>query len=344
MARLLRVEYEGAIYHVTIRGNERRVIFEDDADRIRFIERLGERVKDFGVRLYLFVLMKNHVHMVFETPEGNLSRFMHSLQTAYSVYFNLKHRRSGHLLQGRFGAKVVEGDEYLLKLSRYVHLNPVFVAKIRGLPVKNRIEYLRRYEWSTYRGYISSGRRLDFVEYGPMLALMEVKRSKQRKAYRKYVEAGIAETDREWKDAMKESRLGIGGELFRRQIWDKHTDLLEGRGKKEDVSLRKTSRRVEVGKILEAVAAEYGVDAGRIRERQRGTWLRPVAAKMLCRYGGLTQRDAAAIMNLKTGVAVSAQIRSLETERSENRLLRRHLDRIEQALISHNDAKYQTKG
>jgi len=127
MARHLRVEYAGAIYHVTIRGNGRQAIFEDDRDRERFVRRLFESVETYGVRLYLYCLMTNHVHLVIETPDKGLSRFMQSLETGYTVYSNLRHKKSGHVFQGRYGAKLVEGDEYLLKLSRYVHLNPVFV-------------------------------------------------------------------------------------------------------------------------------------------------------------------------------------------------------------------------
>lgn len=110
IARKLRVQYEGAISHVTVRGVERRRIFDDDADRERFLNRLGEAVAEYGVRLYLFCCMRNHAHVVCETPRANLSAFMLKLQTAYTVYYNLRHRRAGHLMQGRFGAEPVAGD------------------------------------------------------------------------------------------------------------------------------------------------------------------------------------------------------------------------------------------
>lgn len=119
MARPLRITYEGAVYHVTIRGNERKSIFRDDDDRDRFVLKLAQSVQSYDVRLYLYCLMVNHAHFLLETARGNLSRFMQCLQTAYTVYFNRKHNRSGHLMQGRFGASVVDEDEYILKLSRY---------------------------------------------------------------------------------------------------------------------------------------------------------------------------------------------------------------------------------
>ena len=159
MARPLRVEFPGAIYHVNVRmlGNWKReanLLFEDDADRLRFLGRLGERVEQFEVRLYLVTLMANHFHLVVETPAGNLGRFMQSLSTAYTVYFNRRHGRHGHLLDGRYKAKLVEGDDYLLALSRYVHLNPVHTVVMRQKSWEERIQHLRQYQWSSYPGYI----------------------------------------------------------------------------------------------------------------------------------------------------------------------------------------------
>ncbi len=143
MARPVRIEFPGAIYHVTSRmigswRDRRERLFRDNADYERFLHRLEQSVTEAGIRLYLFCLMSNHFHLVLETPEGNLSRFMHRLTTAYTIYYNLRHRRHGHLLDGRFKAKLVSGDEYLLRLSRYVHQNPVWVAGWKTKPLKRR--------------------------------------------------------------------------------------------------------------------------------------------------------------------------------------------------------------
>ena len=103
MSRHVRVEYPGAIYHVTCRmlGDARSRLFIDDADYERYILRLSERVEQYNIRLYMFTCMRNHLHLVFETPEGNLSKFMQSLSTAYTVYYNLRRNRYGHLFDGR---------------------------------------------------------------------------------------------------------------------------------------------------------------------------------------------------------------------------------------------------
>ena len=127
MARQLRIEYPGAIYHVTVRGNAQQNIFRDDKDRYLLYARLAESVRTYAVRIYVFCLMDNHLHLVLETPCANLCRFMQSVLTGYIVCYNLRYRCHGHLTQGRYGARLVAGDDYLLKLSRYVHLNPVKV-------------------------------------------------------------------------------------------------------------------------------------------------------------------------------------------------------------------------
>ena len=125
MARPLRIEWPGALYHVTDRGNERQLIFRDDQDRRKFLHYFEETIEKFGLIVHALCLMPNHYHIEIETPNGNLSKAMQWLKTTYTVYFNHRHSRSGHLFQGRYKSIVVEKDSYLLELSRYIHLNPV---------------------------------------------------------------------------------------------------------------------------------------------------------------------------------------------------------------------------
>ena len=219
MARTLRIEYPGAIYHVTCRlvGSWQagdRDLFVDDADRWRFLDALGARVEAFGVRLHQYVLMQNHFHLVAETPRGNCSAFMQSLLTSYTVYFNLRHQRHGHLFDGRFKAKLVEGDAYLLSLSRYVHLNPVRVDELRDAP-EEAMKRLRSYYWSSYLQYIGRRKRLDFVTYAPTLALIEGAAADRLRRYRQFVEGGVGEPDEAFEGALSHSRLAIGGAAFR---------------------------------------------------------------------------------------------------------------------------------
>src|SRR5881296_2478575 len=176
MPRSWRVERAGGWYHLTARGNERRAIYRQDRDRQHFVELLPPWLERFRLRLYAYVLMDNHYHLLLQTQEANLSRSMQWLNTSYSVWFNRRHRRSGHLFQGRFKSVVVEPESWGLEVSRYLHLNPVRLRRL-GLgkaevqrsrsvgveelspeQVRERVQVLRRYPWSSYRGYIGSAK------------------------------------------------------------------------------------------------------------------------------------------------------------------------------------------
>ena len=144
MARPLRIEYPGAFYHVTSRGNERRTIFQSNRDREKYLSYLESAHERYGAVIHVYCLMGNHYHLLLETPRGNLSKILQYVNGAYTTYFNIKRSRSGHLFQGRFKGILVDKDEYCKELSRYIHLNPV-----RAGMVKAPLEY----PWSSYRYY-----------------------------------------------------------------------------------------------------------------------------------------------------------------------------------------------
>ncbi|NVK43915.1 MAG: transposase [Oceanospirillaceae bacterium] len=125
MARPLRLEFAGALYHLTSRGNRRELIYETDEDRCVFLAVLDEVCETFNWVCHAYCMMGNHYHLLIETPEGNLSQGMRQLNGVYTQRFNRQHRRVGHLLQGRYKAILVEKDAYLLELARYIVLNPV---------------------------------------------------------------------------------------------------------------------------------------------------------------------------------------------------------------------------
>ena len=338
MARPLRVEYEGAIYHVTIRGNDRRNIFLDDRDRQRFLDRLAGCVEAHEVRLYMFCLMPNHVHLMLETPAGNLSEFMHRLQTAYSVYFNRRHQRSGHLFQGRYGARVVRGEGYILRLSRYIHLNPVVTRAAKKLPLRERIDMLRRYRWSSYRSYIGRAAPLEFVDYAPMLAMTNAPTKAKRPAeYRKFVEAGIAETDRDLERILAMSPLAIGSEKFMHWVRGMHDKLSAQSRRAEDVTLRRRSKRLAPERVIEIVCSRFGADREEVVRQRKGSLLRPVTAGMLCKYSGLTQRQAGEFLDLSTGAAVSLQLKALALAAASKVKVRRQLAAIDKAMCKEID-------
>jgi putative transposase len=183
MARPLRILYEDAFYHVTARGNERKRIFLSQSDYETFLRYLKEALQKYGAILHAFVLMPNHYHLIIQTPKANLNLLMHSLNSAYTTYFNLKGKRVGHLFQGRYKALLVDADSYLLELSRYIHLNPVR-AGISESP--------ESYRWSSYRAY-ALPKEETIVSRDLLWGMLGREGKKGAQAYRKFVESASKE-------------------------------------------------------------------------------------------------------------------------------------------------------
>lgn len=311
MARKPRALIEGGIYHITCRGNERQAIFRDDRDRKRFLDRLADSAESHQVRVYLFCLMPNHLHLLVETPLANLDRFMGSLLTGYTVYFNRRHRRIGHLMQGRYGAQVVEGNEYLLKLSRYVHLNPVQVQGMREKPLRERLQKLHEYPWSSLWEYAGNAAPSGWLTTGPVLAMMSVTgKGNQAKAYVRYVEAGLAKTDDEFIRLMGQHGVAIGSESFVESVKNLHGQQAAARLKREDVSFRQIRIRKEPKEVEAAVRNIVGDRWNSVSGEKADAVVRGFAAWALRKYSGLTQRDIAPRVGVQSGAAVSMMMRA----------------------------------
>jgi putative transposase len=188
MARRLRVEYAGALYHVITRGNRRQQIFYDDRDRQKYLELLCRLKELHSFRIYAYVLMPNHIHLLFESGEIPLSRTMQRLGSGYTQYFNRRHALVGHLFQGRYKAILCDKDSYLLELTRYLHLNPV-----RTKAVKDPADYI----WSSYREYVHETRRQKWIDTTEVLRQFSRSREQARKLYRRFVLEAISDGHKE---------------------------------------------------------------------------------------------------------------------------------------------------
>jgi len=182
MARPLRIEYPGAFYHVTSRGNERKEIFKSAADREQFLFYLASACARYGAIIHAYCLMTNHYHLMIETPFGNLSLIMKYINSSYATYFNIKRKRAGHLLQGRYKSILIEADSYVAELSRYMHLNPV-----RARMVKFPEDYI----WSSYCFYIE-GSEPSWLTTRFILGYFGTEGSESRRNYRLFVNDKVA--------------------------------------------------------------------------------------------------------------------------------------------------------
>ena len=265
MARPLRIEFEDAIYHVTARGNERRPVFRAEADRREFTALLERACARFEVSLLVFVLMGNHFHLVAQTHRGNLSRWMHWLLVSYTTWFNWRYDRSGHLFQGRYKSFLVEEGEYLLGLSRYLHLNPVRGKVLgEGSPAERRMR-LRDYVWSSYRGYAGLAAPLPFVREEMVLAEMGGPRRGRALRYRRFVEEGLLREIASPLEAVQWQAV-LGSESYARRIQDRMSELRAGR--EEVTALRRGTRVLRPEAVLRVVAKHYGIPVRRLIKRE----------------------------------------------------------------------------
>ena len=260
MARPLRIEYEGAVYHVAARGNDKQTIFTDEKDYRKFLAVLEKKIERYGVVLYAYVLMGNHYHLLFETPAANITAFMHDLQSHYTGYYNRRHEKVGHLFQGRYKGLVVESDAYLLKLSRYIHLNPV------------RAGFARKPEdwlWSSYREYAGLRKKIGLVESEKVLSHYGQNMSRAKIRYREMIEA---EAGGEPEDIMSKvtAQSILGSDDFVERI--KKMIRKQNGGIAGDISSgRQLARwgRKEADDALEIVAGKCGVDVDVLKEKGR---------------------------------------------------------------------------
>jgi hypothetical protein len=229
---------------------------------------------------------------------------------------------------------MVEGDDYLLALSRYVHLNPVQINSQKSRPLEERIDYLRGYSWSSYPGYIGKRKGQEFVTYGPLLAEMSWKRQHWPRRYREYVESGLAESDDEFKAEMKLSPRSIGSDGFRAWVDDLYQRRVKTHPRPEDISFRHITEPLAAGKVLAVLEECCGAKNEEFKRRCHGSPLRALAARFLVKYSGLSQREVADLLNVGSGAAVGNQLARLPDKLSEDRELRRLVEQIELRLNS----------
>lgn len=333
MARPLRIAWEGAWYHITARGNERGVLFLDDDDRRHLLGMLARMSERYRILLHVYTFMDNHYHLVVETPEANLSAGMQWVNSGYSGWFNRRHRRTGHLFEGRFKAIVVEPQRWGLELSRYVHLNPIRIPSFaldkrtrrrnrlglgqeEDLEMWNaRIACLRNYPWSSYRAYIGLEKAPQWLHCETVLSWLGGKKENCQPAYQRYVEEaareGLPQTP--WKEL--EAQVILGGAEFRQNL----QGHLRG-DPKEQPSLRALRTRPDFADVVRVVERIKGVPWKDFSCRH-GDWGRNLVLTLAFRYGGLKLKQLAALAGGLDYVTVSGAIRRFENKMEKDQHL-----------------------
>lgn len=254
MARPLRLEFAGAVYHVTNRGDRREAIFFDDEDRNVFLRLLGREVEQQRWRLYAYCLMGNHYHLLVETPEPNLSRGMRRLNGVYTQTFNRRHGLVGHLFQGRYKGIVVDRDSYLLELCRYVVLNPVRA----GL-----VETPDSWAWSSYCATAGAAPAPAWLAVEEVLRVFHRTTSAARRAYARFVVQGIHSSS-PWEDLAGQIFLGSDAFLERMQ------ELAANQPVGEVPVAQRRPVRPNHEAVIRAVAEVYNVAPENVLDRASG--------------------------------------------------------------------------
>ena len=323
MARPLRVEYPGAFYHVINRGNNQENIFKNKRDREKFLEYLAIAAERFSIVVHTYCLMNNHYHLLVQTPEPNLSMAVQWINVSYATYFNRKRGRTGHLFRGRFKAILVDADEYLKHLSRYIHLNPVR-AKLVANP--------KAYDWSSYRAFIVARSAPAFLEIDWLLSHFGKSKKVARRKYAAFVESADIRT---LENPNKQVTAGfiLGDQNF--VNWVKDTFLSGRQDDTEIPQLRKLKPKVSPEDIVMVVSNAFACSVEQIVTKGRkNNKPREMAIHLSRDLSGLSCRDLGTYFGGVSGALITVMHKRVEQKATENRRLRNKIKKIKKQILN----------
>jgi putative transposase len=298
MARKPRIQFEGAFYHVIVRGNQKQDIFLEDDDCKQYMERLQKYRKKCNFVLYAYVLMSNHVHLLIETPADPISRIMQLINFTYTQYFNKKYWKTGHLFQGRYKSYLCDKDKYLLCLIRYIHNNPV-----RAGMVSSPIEY----EWSSHRDYLE--KRKSLIEADRVLRLFSERPGIALKKYEQFMN-GEHQGGTFQPYSVYQQQI-VGDESFIEEI-ERRTNHLE-----------KRIKRIALKELIIAVEQETGIGFETMTFRSRDVNHRAARATLvaLAREAGYRITELQGV--LKRDLSVLSRLAAIGEELSGEKTFKR---------------------
>ncbi len=305
MARPIRIEYEHAFYHVVSRGHRRENIFRRDMDRKKFLEKLEQTVERHRLKIHVYVLMRNHYHLLIETPDANLSKAMHDLNASYANWYRSKYNLIGSIFQGRYKAILVEKDEYMLALSVYIHLNPVRAGIVK---------YPEAYLWSSFRCYSGKSKTPHFLYISDILEKFKTKRE-----YQKY----IMDLLRDEKEIRSEEVYGINSILgstgFIRRVL---AGVVKHNLRDREIREVKEFRRLSAEDLMEIIIREFRIGEDQLKSKKRGNLYRKFFIYMLRKHTGMSLRAIGELMEMDYG-AVSELARYFGKEIEKNKEIKK---------------------
>ena len=347
MARHLRCNVRDGWYHITTRGVGRREIFNDDRDRERFVELLGELVARYGVILHAYVLMENHYHLLIETPQGNASRALQWLNVSYAAWYNARHQRAGQLFQGRYKGIPIQGEgAWALTCSLYLHLNPVRIQslglgkaaraaeKAGAMPapperaiIERRLAMLRSHRWSSYPAYAGYARAPEWLTRETLWQRVARRREESAAAYRHEIEDYLKQGVEEGATGRLTKALAIGSTAFVERLRNQLTGVSGDR-----TNVRAWRRLLPFAEIVRAVEsvrkAAWAEFAG-----CRGDWGRDLVLYVARMHGGMTLAELARHAGMKLDTVNKSVLRMRQHIMHEVPMRRKHTQ-VMKALVA----------
>lgn len=302
MTRPLRLEFPGATYHLTARGDRREAIFLDDIDRRAFLDLLAKEIRQQAWRLYAYCLMGNHYHLLLETPEANLVAGMRRLNGVYTQSFNRRHDRVGHVLQGRYKSIVVDKDAYLLELARYIVLNPVRA---------NMVKRAEDWPWSSYRATAGYADAPDWLMADWIRRQFTAEDAAARQVYRRFVRAGVGAVS-PWEELRGQVYLGKENFLARM------AGLADGKEAEGVPRSQREPMRPDAEMVIAEVARVFRVAPEQVQERTNQAAFQ-AWVYLLRRAANLGLREVAERASVSPG-RISQIQRVIEGEPMDDRL------------------------
>lgn len=318
MSRPLRLEIADGWYHVMNRGLRRHTTFTDPEDHTLFLNTLSQACQIFGVRVGACCLMPNHYHLLVNTPNANLSRFMRHVNGVYTQRFNRKNGKDGPLFRGRYRALIIDADAYLLQVVRYIHLNPL-KAKLCVKP--------ESFRWCSHKEYIKAKTAPDWLNTREVLARFSSRSGKALQLYKQFMREP---QEPQLEEFYKRKKLGwmLGDESFMEKMKERIANIAAPT--KEVPQSRKVKGYIELKTIIKVVRREFKVPLSGLMESKRGQLniARNIALYLAWELTGLTQQEIAESFGARSYRTVSSHHFRIKNEMDKDKKLKRVVDKL----------------